>query len=878
MRARTLSTWLSLALFAPCVAVAELPTWDETADQLFVIRYDCSDSSEYQNGTWGRSTGIWRFDPESGNYQRLHPFWFNIDDNTSRCGAGSFLAGGDGRLVFQAWPYSLDLDLAPLRILRRYAPMADPAAVGWAVQGPLLTGDAALPLGLQPGVYGFAECLAYQMTINLGWPPSWPVPCSEYPFAGFPPPSSHYERDTSVLLRRGISADNGLVDFVAETPSDPWALGWEGWAASVPPILSFDPNREGFWLGLPRGVHLLPTADGQVGPFSEWHAFDFPPFDLPTGRLDALFFHPTRRVFLGVAMGYTTELVAHAFFSLDEEAQPLTTFEARSYGAYQWDQIDGMPITFASPGPRPSAHQQMVPIVTRSQGENGTFWRSDLWLFNPSGEPVTVEVRRVTAPDQQRSLGLPAKGSLRVTDALTWCGGGPEGDGVVHDALVFTTPFRWGEQVVVSSRVFTPEPGGAGGTLGQAVPAVPSRLGYSNHLPYIEDPEGHNTYAWVHEPGIAAANLTLDEREPGRFRHNLGVVNDSEAPLIVTVVWGFRDQIFWGDDPPPPDEAVRRLTVAPRQVAITALEGLFPAAVQEVRSPRLGVFAERATALWMSMVDNITGDATFVPFTNYNFFTYDEDDRAALPVAVHSPGRNGTTWTTDLFGVQGSRYYSSDEQDRPLAFFHPGDPAGQCGGAALGGEIRQRLLGIRGCCNPLLGYGWRTVFPDVVHRIEVCSEDDDVKGALEVSTASWMNGYSRTYTTREDDGTYGDMLPFYPLGGWPVQHFAGVEVSEQFRVNVGLFNGDHEHAIAHRLTLYAADGTMAAERTLTLQPLASYQRSLDHIFGCEDGTLPHGTYGLTVLPLDDDAAGVQGHCWAYVSLVDNLTGDPTNWW
>ncbi len=57
-----------------------------------------------------------------------------------------------------------------------------------------------------------------------------------------------------------------------------------------------------------------------------------------------------------------------------------------------------------------------------------------------------------------------------------------------------------------------------------------------------------------------------------------------------------------------------------------------------------------------------------------------------------------------------------------------------------------------------------------------------------------------------------------------------------------------------------------------------HQRSLDHIFGLEDGTLPHGTYGLTVLPLDDDAAGVQGHCWAYVSQVDNVTGDPTNWW
>jgi hypothetical protein len=46
----------------------------------------------------------------------------------------------------------------------------------------------------------------------------------------------------------------------------------------------------------------------------------------------------------------------------------------------------------------------------------------------------------------------------------------------------------------------------------------------------------------------------------------------------------------------------------------------------------------------------------------------------------------------------------------------------------------------------------------------------------------------------------------------------------------------------------------------------------------EVGALPAGTYGLTVLPLDDREHGVKGRSWAYVSLVDSITGDPTNWW
>jgi hypothetical protein len=44
------------------------------------------------------------------------------------------------------------------------------------------------------------------------------------------------------------------------------------------------------------------------------------------------------------------------------------------------------------------------------------------------------------------------------------------------------------------------------------------------------------------------------------------------------------------------------------------------------------------------------------------------------------------------------------------------------------------------------------------------------------------------------------------------------------------------------------------------------------------GAIPAGTYGMTVLPLDDPENGVKGRSWAWVSLVDNVTGDPTNWW
>jgi len=133
-------------------------------------------------------------------------------------------------------------------------------------------------------------------------------------------------------------------------------------------------------------------------------------------------------------------------------------------------------------------------------------------------------------------------------------------------------------------------------------------------------------------------------------------------------------------------------------------------------------------------------------------------------------------------------------------------------------------------------------------------------------------------STRADGGTYGGMLPLYPPHGWPVQHFAGLVVSDAFRINVGLYNGDADHAIVNRLTLYSADGTKVAEKEITLQPWANLVESLESLLDLASGSLADGTYGLTVLPLDDPDNGVEGRSWAFVSLVDNVTGDSTNWW
>jgi len=867
-RARSICL-LAVVCVSACGVFAEQPSWQDTAGQVFLIR------QHWWNPVGERYDGVWRFDPDTGASQRLRPFHFHTRPDSDlehhQDGFASVLAGNGELLVFQAWPYFVEFEAASWRILRRYPPLADPGAAGWAVRGAVVSDESADLLDLESGVYGFALCLRTILSI-WGSLPSGNI-CDPYLFPGYSEPLS-FLGDASVLLRRDLAPDEGAISSVAAVEPIDYESEFK-WIVPSPPVLSVDTHLEGFWRGTRRGVGFLPIEDGQIGQPSISAEFQFPPFDNPGVVLSALLFHPLRRMFFGVGLGpgYDTSM----FFSVDEAFEPIDVYEVSSRP--EVGRLAGMPVTLAALGPLPSRHEQMLPVVARTPGMNETTWTSTAWLYNPSSESATVEVRRVVAPEERRVVELAPRSSIKIPDILTWAGGGPDGDGVPLDALVLTSPYRWGEQVVAVSRTFTPfEPQSGAGSYGQAVPSVPSRLGYSNHLQLVDN------WPWVYngisEKGKRAAHLDLDHRFPERFRHNIGVVNDRPEPLRVTLVWGWDDSVErmrWRERP---EATIVELPVAGQDVHIANLEALFPSWVRSEWPPRVAVFADRPASIWLSMVDNLTGDATFVPFTAFHWRTDADDNRGAIPAVAHTTGTNATTWVTDVYGIQGNAFHPLDVNgyDTPRAVFHPARPETQCDGAALDAEIMADLEGVAGSPGDEWEPGDRTIFPDVLRLFGPCAEETELSGALELVTASWTSGYSRTYTAREDDGTYGGMLPFYPIGGWPVQHFAGIEVSDEFRVNVGLFNGNHEHPITHRVTLYAADGTQVAERILTLQPLASFQRRLEHLFQMEPGDLAQGTYGLTVLPLDDEEAGVQGRSWAYVSLVDNVTGDPTNWW
>lgn len=866
--ARRMVLLVVLAGAASPAAWAEQPTWAQARAPLYAILPHWHKFIPDQRTG---QQGIWRFDPVTRSYRRLSTFFFNGKGDVipSSTAQGSYLTAIDDRLLFESFPAYMEFDPGTGRLLRRFSLMRDGMYRGWGVQGPAIGLREASRTGVIEGVFGIPLC--WNGFLNFG---DIPVHC--------PPLTS----------APGVDPSQALPWWSATTdppPSAPAVFAlFEPWPEKVLlkltwNFISYDPGRLGFWLGGCdywgefRSVSFVPVQGGEPD-FANAVRTEIP---APTcGReqgTDMLFFDPLTDSFFAVRHNPRELPYERSLLRLDLDLNVLEVL-----GTFRGGQGDPVPRTLARLTEHPpEEYVQTIPIVAHAPGLNGTFWTSELWLYNPSSQATTVRVRRVTAPGGEKTVDLAGHASLRIPDALSWAGGGPAGDGATREALVITSPYRWGEQVVAASRTSTPSSDeaerAAGGTMGQGVVAVPGRVGYSNHLleVYTDDLE-----VFVGRPAV----LILERREAGRFRHNLGMINDSDEPLTVTLGWGFTEVPI---SPPWPWESNKReVTVPPHGVAMVQLEGLFGGEVVNSLPALLAVTATRPAILFFSMVDNRTGDGTFVPFTHVAM-QGGEDTRFALPVVAHLPGEHGSAWKSDLYLEVFDRGYRQSPAgpgfpyDQPKAYFHPSAPADDCGGAvAAGGELSGFLLGVA----PFpLGQSpgaeaWRSIFPDVLHQFSPCAGDTNVRGALELRVGSWMAGYARTYTTRADGGTYGEILPLYPEHGWPVQHFAGIEASEAFRVNLGLYNGDQDHAITHRLTLHAADGRQVAQREVMLQPWENDIRPLEVWLGLQPGQIPSGTYGMTVLPLDDPAHGVEGRSWAFVSLVDNVTNDPTNWW
>ncbi|HEV2720634.1 MAG TPA: PKD domain-containing protein, partial [Thermoanaerobaculia bacterium] len=155
--------------------------------------------------------------------------------------------------------------------------------------------------------------------------------------------------------------------------------------------------------------------------------------------------------------------------------------------------------------PMATSSKIVIPAVGRLPGANGTYWRSDVTLFNPNGfipQTITLRYRAAGADNRSaasRQFTLLGGRTMTLADVLATFGLS-SGNGALE------VTWNAGSAPVVTSRTYTTVAGG--GTYGQSIDAVAAF--------------GRDAFV----PGL---------RSDFAFRTNVGFVNDSDVTTGVTV-------------------------------------------------------------------------------------------------------------------------------------------------------------------------------------------------------------------------------------------------------------------------------------------------------------------------------------------------------
>lgn len=463
----------------------------------------------------------------------------------------------------------------------------------------------------------------------------------------------------------------------------------------------------------------------------------------------------------------------------------------------------------------PPRRVAIVPAAAHAHGAFGTLWRTDVAAVNAGNEPAQLALTFVPvsgAPVDRAAALLPA-GTQEWDDVLCSLFDADPASSVSGSVRIESD-----RAISISSRTFTE---GADGTLGGYLPAV--------------------TAADALTPGATGVLPQLC-RGPD-FRTNVGVTNLGETEAVVTVRLSGEDGEALGDPlvvTVPPgglsqvDDAFSASGAGDRAFAFATVEAASPGAV---------VWA------YASVIDNRTGDPTIVPLevlpeASASLRSAASPERT-VPAVAHSPGAHESLWRTDLAVVN----LTGADVGLEVRFVPEG-----------GGEART--------CVERIAPGTRP-FPDVLVSLLGLDAAAPWSGALCLRPDGPLVVSSRTFNAAPG-GTYG-------------AHLAGLDASravsagrpgtlpqlsrgDSVRTNVGLTNpGTEEVVVAVRL--HGADGSQLGTGWVArVPPGALVQRDVFAECGAPDARVAWARVEVLT---------EGGQAFAYASVIDNDSGDPT---
>jgi len=457
----------------------------------------------------------------------------------------------------------------------------------------------------------------------------------------------------------------------------------------------------------------------------------------------------------------------------------------------------------------------VVPAAAANAGAYGTYWGSDVALVNLSDGEGIVRVRAGSVA-QPGGESVVASWSLPPGQVVTL-------DDILSNFPDFAAPgalflsFEGVDPSLVAgaSRTFTNAPEGAPGTLGQGLPLLKAAELYAPGVPLYAPLAGRDG-----------------------FRTNLGLVNagPTEASFLVRL---------HGEG----GATLGETTVTLPSLSWRQQEAFSMVGVEPTPLVYASVIGQSGSLLWMyaSQVDNATADPTTMPCKA----RYEGQRQLWIPAAAHVDGLNGTTWVTDVHYI---------------------NPVANQSGAGLMFLCEDHdnygdLCGIDQ--SWYMGSGEHRFFADVVQWLGVLNlpgMEDGAKGSLWQAPLDSHLLWSRTFN-QGPDGTYGQELPGIigetdKITGDLEGILVGLSENAEFRTNLGLLNTGIAEA-EFLVELYDEAGDLLGTQTYRVPAMSLHQRT--QVFGAGAGI----TNGRATVK------ATSGQGYAYASIVDNATGDPT---
>jgi len=304
------------------------------------------------------------------------------------------------------------------------------------------------------------------------------------------------------------------------------------------------------------------------------------------------------------------------------------------------------------------------------------------------------------------------------------------------------------------------------------------------------------------------------------YRTNIGFVNRAEAEITAALTLYSQTGSAI---------ATKNVTLPASSFQQSAVWALFPevqGVSHDALTMKIATNAADAVSAYASVVDNKTQDPIYIQASAAPF-----GDSLTIPVVGRAPGANQTFWRSDV------TLFNPNDDDLNLTL--------QYGNAT-------RSLVLDGHDTEVLA--------DILSSFDLTSGTGSLLVSWSGETGPVVT--SRTYTTVESGGTYGQSID--PMASLKSTMFVpGLRNDGSFRSNIGFVNGGGETE-TFAVVVLSPSGTELARNSLTLAPNAMVQHSVSALF-------PNVNSSSFTLYMEGDA---NARLFAYGSMVDNASGDP----